>query len=34
MLYMPLFDYGDVVYGHCCAITLKRLKAHQHRESV
>ncbi len=28
---MPLFDYGDVVYGNCSAITLKRLQVLQNR---
>ncbi len=28
---LPLFDYGDVVYGNCSAITLKRLQVLQNR---
>ena len=28
---LPLFDYGDVVYGYCSAITLKRLQVLQNR---
>ncbi len=28
---LPLFDYGDVVYGNCRAITLKRFQVLQTR---
>ncbi len=28
---LPPFDYGDVVYGNCSAITLKRLQVLQNR---
>ncbi len=28
---LPLFDYGDVVYENCSAITLKRLQVLQNR---
>ncbi len=28
---LPLFDYGDVVYGNCSAITLTRLQVLQNR---
>ncbi len=28
---MPIFDYGDVVYGNCSASTLKRLQVLQNR---
>ncbi len=30
---LPLFDYGDVVYGKCSAITLKRLQVLQNRSA-
>ncbi len=28
---LPLLDYGDIVYGNCSAITLKRLQLLQNR---
>ncbi len=28
---LPPFDYGDVVYGNCSTITLKRLQVLQNR---
>ncbi len=30
-IFLPLFDYGDVVYGNCSDITLKRLQVLQNR---
>ncbi len=31
VIVLPLFDYGDVVYGNCSAMTLKRLQVLQKR---
>ncbi len=31
LIILPHFDYGEVVYGNCSVITLKRLQVLQNR---